>query len=688
MSIPDDIKKEAARLRSEIEWHNHLYYVLDAPEISDAEYDVLLRRLMEIEETHPALRTPDSPTQRVGAAPGDQFASVRHTIPMLSLSNAMDAEEAVEFDARVKRFLGSDKGVTYLAEPKLDGLSVELVYEDGILVQGSTRGDGVTGEDVTANIRTVRSIPLKLYPVTINLRQGFVGQEAMGKEARVPRRLEVRGEIFINRSDFDILNRQREAEGDEPFANPRNAASGSLRQLDPSITASRPLDGFFYAVGAVDGEAPSTQRGLLDFLGVLGLKVNPLWRVCEGIGPALEYYRELLEMRDDLQYEIDGMVIKVDLFDLREAIGTTSRSPRWAVACKFPPEQARTVVEEISVQVGRTGKLTPVAHLRPVRVGGVTVSRATLHNQDEVNRKDVRLKDTVVIQRAGDVIPEVVEVIRDRRPVGAILWLMPQNCPVCGTTVVRVEGEAAHRCTNIGCPAQVKERIFHFASRGAMDIEGLGMKTVSQLVDRKKITVPSDLDSLTKDDLLDLELYADKSAENLLDSIREVKRSRTVDRLLYGLGIPMVGQVGARLVIARYPTPADLAEAEVEDMLKIHGIGPEIAGQIQSFFREPGNLNEAAKLWAIFEPKAVSAPETSILAGKTFVLTGSLEGFTRDEAKALIENRGGKVTGSVSRKTDYVVAGTDPGSKLERAREMGVKVLAEEELLDLIVDEE
>ena len=670
MSIPENIKKEAVRLRSEIERHNRLYYVMDAPEISDADYDVLLRRLMEIEETHPALRTADSPTQRVGAAPGDQFASVRHTIPMLSLANAMDAEEAVEFDARVKRFLGSDETVTYVAEPKLDGLSVELVYENGVLVQGSTRGDGVNGEDVTANIRTVRSIPLRL-----------AGDA-------VPTRIEVRGEIFINRSDFDILNRQRVAEDDEPFANPRNAAAGSLRQLDPSITASRPLDGFFYAVGAVDGEAPSTQRGLLDFLGALGLKVNTLWRVCEGIGPALEYYRELLEMRDDLQYEIDGMVIKVDLFDLREAIGTTSRSPRWAVACKFPPEQARTVVEEISVQVGRTGKLTPVAHLRPVRVGGVTVSRATLHNQDEVNRKDVRSKDTVVIQRAGDVIPEVVEVIRDLRPAGAVPWLMPQNCPVCGTSVVRVEGEAAHRCTNIGCPAQVKERIFHFASRGAMDIEGLGMKTVSQLVDRKKVTVPSDLDSLTKEDLLDLELYADKSAENLLDSIRVVKRSRTADRLLYGLGIPMVGQVGARLVIARYPTPADLAKAEVEDMLKIHGIGPEIAGQLQSFFREPGNLSEAAKLWAIFEPKAVSAPETSSLAGKTFVLTGSLEGFTRDEAKALIENRGGKVTGSVSRKTDYVVAGTDPGSKLEKARELGIAVLSEKDFRVLIRERE
>ena len=461
MTIPKKLIIEAEALRNAINRHNHLYYVQDAPEVSDVEYDALLRRLTEIEEAHPTLRTPDSPTQRVGATPSDQFASVRHTLPMLSLGNAMDEEETVQFDARVKRFLGSDETVTYVAEPKLDGLSVELVYEDGVFTLGSTRGDGVTGEDITSNLRTVKSIPLRLAGETIS------------------ERLEVRGEIFINRTDFSLLNQEREAEGQEPFANPRNAAAGSLRQLDPAVTATRPLDGFFYAIGDIEGNGPGSQRELLDYLKALGLKVNSLRKVCVGIEEALVYYDELGQLRDGLPYEIDGMVIKVDRFDLRDAIGTTSRSPRWAVAYKFAPEQARTVVEDIAVQVGRTGKITPVAHLKPVRVGGVMVSRATLHNQDEVGRKDVRAGDTVIVQRAGDVIPEVVEVVFEQRPKETFPWMMPKTCPVCGTSIVRMEGEAAHRCTNIACPAQVKERIFHFASRGAMDIEGLGMKTVT-----------------------------------------------------------------------------------------------------------------------------------------------------------------------------------------------------------------
>jgi len=666
MSVPPKIIKETQELRSAIERHNHLYYVLDAPEISDAEYDALLRRLVEMEEAHPALRTPDSPTQRVGAPPSDQFSPVRHTLPMLSLANAMSEEEALEFDSRVKRFLGINETLIYVAEPKLDGLSVELVYENGLLVLGSTRGDGVTGEDVTANLRTVRSIPLRL-----------AGED-------VPARMEVRGEIFMNRADFDLLNEQRESSGEEPFANPRNAAAGSLRQLDPSVSASRPLDGFFYAVGEVQGKGPDNQWDLLHWLRDMGLKVNPLFERCSGIEGALTFYRYLRDRREEMPYEIDGMVIKVDRFDLREAAGATSRSPRWAVAYKFPPQQARTRVEGISVQVGRTGKLTPVAHLKPVRVGGVNVSRSTLHNQDEVTRKDVRAGDTVVVQRAGDVIPEVVAVIMEQRPHETVPWIMPETCPVCGAGVTRVEGEAAHRCTNIACPAQVKERIFHFASRGAMDIEGLGMRTVSQLVDRKIVAAPSDLDSLTRADLLALELYADKSAQNLLNAIKGAKGSRTADRFLYGLGIPMVGQVSARLLADRFRSVGDLAAAEEEKMLLIHGIGPEIAGQILSFFRESGNLLEAEKLWSIFRPLPVSRSERDDLAGKTFVLTGTLAGFTRDQAGEKIENRGGKVTGSVSKKTDYVVAGADPGSKLEKARELGVTVLSEDEFLELL----
>ncbi len=676
MPTPDHIKDETARLRAEIERHNRLYYVLDAPEISDAEYDAMFRRLVEIEEAHPELRTPDSPTQRVGATPGDQFAPVRHNLPMLSLANAMNDEETLQFDNRIHRFLGTGETISYVAEPKLDGLSVELVYENGIFTLGSTRGDGVVGEDVTANLRTVKSIPLRLSP----------GAGEAGGAPAVPARIEVRGEIFINRSDFDHLNRQREAAGDEPFANPRNAAAGSLRQLDPAVTASRPLDSFFYAVGEVEGEAPTSQWALLDYLSALGLKVNPLRTICEGIGPALECYKDLVDQRDDLPYEIDGMVIKVNRFDLRERIGETSRNPRWAVAFKFPPQQARTVVDDIKVQVGRTGKLTPVAHLRSVRVGGVSVSRATLHNQDEVSRKDVRVGDTVIVQRAGDVIPEVVEVVKDLRPAKTVPWVMPDSCPVCGKRVVRVEGESAHRCTNIACPAQVRERIFHFASRGAMDIEGLGMKTVSQLVDSNRIAVPSDLDSLRKEELLNLDLYADRSADNLLDAIRQAKETRSADRLLFGLGIPMVGKVGARLLMSRFRTIADLAGADEEEVQKVHGIGPEIARQVRLFFQESSNAEESKKLWAVFKPLQVSGPRTQDLAGKTFVLTGTLGNITREDAKGMIEELGGRVTGSVSKKTDYVVAGADPGSKLEKARELGIEILTEEKFLEMVKD--
>jgi len=671
MSISGKIKREAESLRSQIERHNYLYYVLDRPEISDEEYDRLFRRLKDLEEKFPEMRSPGSPTAQVGGPPAEQFAPVPHTVPMLSLGNAMDEEEMRQFDSRVRRLLGDKGPFSYLAEPKLDGLSVELVYEKGLFVRGSTRGDGITGEDVTANLKTVRSIPLRL---------------GIGGGAEPPVRIEVRGEIFMTKRDFEELNRYRKEQGAEPFANPRNAAAGSLRQIDPAVTASRPLDGYFYAVGELDGAMPGTQGELLSFLESLGLKVNRERRRCDDLDSALGYFHHLASLRQGLPYEIDGMVVKVDRMDLRDILGATSRSPRWAIAYKFQAEEARTVVKDIAAQVGRTGKVTPVALLEPVRVGGVTVSRATLHNQDEVDRKDVRIGDAVTVRRAGDVIPEIVAVQTDSRPPGAMPWRMPGTCPVCGSTVVRVEGEAAHRCVNIGCPAQVKERLFHFASRGAMDIEGLGMKTVSQLVDRKKVAVPSDLSSLTMDSLLELELYAEKSAKNLLSAIEKARRSRTADRLLYGLGIPMVGKVGARLLMSRFSTPADLAGAGEERMLSISGIGPEIAGQVLSFFQEKGNLEEAGKLWEVFQPVAVSGPETSDLSGKTFVLTGTLERFTRDEATERIENLGGKVTGSVSGKTDFVVAGADPGSKLERARDLGVKVLNEEELGQILGD--
>ncbi len=683
MTVPHDINAEAARLRAEIERHNHLYYVLDAPEISDDEYDALFRRLAAIEEAHPDLRTPDSPTQRVGAAPSDRFASVRHSRPMLSLANAMDDGETREFDARVKRLLGSEEPLIYVAEPKLDGLSVELVYEEGVLALGSTRGDGVTGEDVTANLKTVRSIPLKLSSVAISSRGS--GEGGGPEDAwPVPGRLEVRGEVFITREHFERLNTRQEAEGLAPFANPRNAAAGSLRQLDPKITASRPLDSFFYAVGEVDGDFPDTQWELLKWLGRQGFKVNPLVKRCKGIEEALDFYRYLLDQREKIPYEIDGMVIKVDRFDLRDRMGSTSRSPRWAVASKFPPQQARTIVEEIVVQVGRTGKVTPVAGLKPVRVGGVTVARATLHNQDEIDRKDVRVGDTVVVQRAGDVIPEIVEVVRDRRPEGTVPYRIPDGCPVCRGHVLRLEGEAAHRCTNMACPAQVKTRIAHFASRGAMDIEGLGFKTISQLVDRAMVSDPADLYALTKEQILTLDLFADKSAGNLLDSL-ERSKATTWDRQLFSLGIPLVGSHVARVLAARFPTPDALQGATLEDLLETHEIGPGIAQSVRGFFDEPRNRDVLGRLRrAGVRAEAASRPHGTVLAGKIFVLTGTLERCTREEARQLIESRGGRVTGSVSNKTDYVVAGADPGSKLARARELGVTVLTEEQFRQIL----
>ena len=666
MPIPEKIKKEAENLRKEIERHNRLYYVLDQPEISDAEYDGLFRRLLEIEEAHPQLRTPDSPTLRVGGAPGDQFVPVTHSVPMLSIGNAMNEEEAFEFDARVRRFLGSDETVLYMAEPKLDGLSVELVYKDGIFTLGSTRGDGVTGEDVTVNLRTVRSIPLRL-----------TGES-------VPVRLEVRGEIFISKKDFDLLNEQRENEGQEPFANPRNAAAGSIRQLDPAVTASRPLDGFFYAVGDVDGYLPDGQFDLLNYLSAFGLRVNDLRKRCDGIAETLNFYSELVASREQLPYEIDGMVIKVDRFDLRERLGSTSRSPRWAVAYKFPPQQVQTTVEDIQVQVGRTGKVTPVAILDPVRVGGVTVSRATLHNQDEVDRKDVRIGDAVVIQRAGDVIPEVVSILKEKRPEKAGPWLIPGTCPVCKGHVVRVEGEAAHRCVNIACPAQVKERIFHFASRKAMDIDGLGRKTVSQLVDRGLADDPADLYSLTREQILSLDLFAEKSADNLIVSL-ENSRDTTWARFLYSLGIPLVGSHVAKVLAACFATPADLERASIEDLTETEEIGPGIAQSVRAFFDEDRNIEVLSRFdKAGVRPRAISGLETTDLAGKIFVLTGTLGHYTRHEAKERIENRGGRVTGSVSSRTDYLIAGLDPGSKLARAEELGVDVLSEDMFLEML----
>jgi DNA ligase (NAD+) len=669
MTGPADLRREAERLRREIGRHDRLYYVLDAPEITDAEYDALFRRLAELEEAHPGLRTSDSPTRRVGAAPREDFRPVVRALPMLSLANAETEDQAREFDARVKRILHSEDPLGYLCEPKLDGLSVELVYEDGVFVLGSTRGDGTTGEDVTDNLRTIGSIPLRLAG------------------GNLPRLLTVRGEIIMEKADFDRLNREREKDGEPPFANPRNAAAGSLRQLDPSVTASRPLTSFFYAVGEVQGGgAPDSQQHLLAWLAGLGFRVNLARSLpARGIEEAISRWRDLLAVRDALPYEIDGLVIKVDDRRIQEELGEISRSPRWALAFKFPPQQAATRVLDIVAQVGRTGTVTPVAHLEPVRISGVTVARATLHNADEVARKDVRVGDTVVVQRAGDVIPEVVGVVLKKRPAGTRAWRMPRRCPACREKVARLPGEAATRCTNMACPAQVAERICHFGSRGGMEVEGLGWRKCEQLVERGLVKDPADLYGLKKEDLLTLELMADKSADNLLEALKRSKRT-TLPRLLFALGIDQVGEHAARLLARRFGALEALMDASEEDLLSVREIGPQIAGSVRSFFRNPHNRKVIHRLLAsgVAPAPEKQAKTKGVFAGKNVVLTGALTAMSREQAKERIEEEGGRVTSAVSAKTDFVVAGADPGSKLARARELGVKVLSEEELARML----
>ena len=663
-------KREIERLRREIEHHNWRYYVLDDPEISDARYDALMRGLAALEDRFPGLRAPDSPTQRVGAAPCEEFAQVRHGLPMLSLGNAMGEDEAREFDRKVKRFLGTPEGanIEYVAEPKFDGLSVELVYEKGALVRGSTRGDGITGEDVTANLRTVPSVPLRLR----------------GKAGDIPQRLEVRGEVYIDLGDFEKLNREREKSGEPLFANPRNAAAGSLRQLDPSVTAGRPLKVFLYAPGRVEGWSFGSQWEFLRQLPEWGLRVDDHIRKCAGIDEAIAFHREMESGRDGLPYEIDGVVIKVNSYALQRDLGEVSRSPRWALAYKFPPQQETTRVIDIIAQVGRTGALTPVAVMDPVRVGGVEVKRATLHNQDEVDRKDVRVGDTVLIQRAGDVIPEVVKVIAGKRPPGTKPYRIPSKCPVCGAVVERLEGEAVARCTGISCPAQLEEKICHFASRSAMDIDGLGVKLVRRLVSTGRVKSVADLYHLTRDDLLSLDRMAEKSATNILEAI-DRSRSATLERVVFALGIRHVGEHVARVLARSFGTMEKIGGATQEELQETKEIGPQIAASIATFFSQRLNTKVIEKLrnggvaW-----RSAAAAGPGRFAGMTFVFTGALEKLTRDEAERLVEEQGGRASGSVSKKTHYVVGGADAGSKLEKARGLGVKVLTEDEFSALL----
>lgn len=665
--------KEIARLRTEIERHNILYYVYDSPEISDAEYDELFRRLEELEHAFPELVTPDSPTQRVGAPPAEQFAQVRHRVPMLSLQNAMSEGEVRDFDARVRRSLGIDDPIEYVVEPKFDGLSAELVYENGVLVLGSTRGDGLVGEDVTANLRTVRTIPLRL-------------QVPNGKEA--PKLLEVRGEVYMPITGFEELNREREARGEQPFANPRNAAAGSVRQLDSRVTASRPLAFFAYSIGASEGFEPASQWELLQGLRSFGFKVSDIAERVFGIEEVIKAYRALHERRNRLPFEIDGMVVKVNSFALQRELGEVSRSPRWAIAFKFPPERQVTKVERIDVQVGRTGVLTPVAWLKPIRVAGVIVKRATLHNEDEVARKDVREGDYVEVQRAGDVIPEVVAVLKERRTGNERPFVMPTSCPVCGAPVVREEGEAARRCTNASCPAQLKEHILHFASRRAMDIEHLGDRLTDRLVEAGLVRDVADLYALRMDQLLGIERMAEKSAQNLLSSI-EASKKRPLEAVIFALGIRQVGEALARSLAAHFRSMDALMSATEEELAKVEDIGPVVAQSIANFFRSEQNRALVTRLrQAGVRMEYVSSSRADPrFVGKTFVFTGTLSTMTRDEAQQHVLERGGKVAGSVSRKTSYVVAGSDAGSKLERARDLGVQVLTEEEFLNMLHSE-
>lgn len=662
-------RAEAEKLREQINRHNYLYYVLDAPEITDAEYDALMRRLEALERAHPELLTPDSPTQRVGAAPSEKFGVVVHRRMMSSLANAMDAEEMLEFDRRIKRFLKIEDDIEYVAEVKFDGLAVELVYEDGRLTTGSTRGDGINGEDVTANIRTIKSIPLRLM------------KPARG---RIPHLLEVRGEVILPRRAFERLNADRIKAGEPPFANPRNAAAGSLRQLDSRITASRPLDIFCHTPGVMEGIEFASQWEFLQSIKGLGLKVNPLTRICWNVGNVLDYWNGLTEQRHELGYEADGVVAKVNSFALQTQLGEVSRSPRWAVAYKFKAQEAETRVREISVQVGRIGSLTPVAKLEPVQLAGVTISNASLHNLDEIRRKDVRVGDTVLIERAGDVIPYVVRVTHKASP-RAHEFQMPRHCPECGGAIVHEEGEVAYFCVNVNCPARMRESIRHFASKSGLDIDGLGDKLVAQMVDAGLVKELDDLYELRKPQLIALERMADKSAQNVLDSI-ERSRQTTLDRLINALGIRHVGEHTARQLALRFRAIGALMEASEDDLRAVRDIGPEVARSIREYFDEPRNRNAVERLVKHLnvQPPTVPAEGRGALRDKSFVLTGTLETMTREEAERRVLAAGGRVTSAVSRKTDFVVAGADPGSKLRKAAELGVRTLNEREFMRLL----
>jgi DNA ligase (NAD+) len=671
-SVPAKARERVTHLRQLINHHTYQYYVLDDPEITDAEFDKYFSELVHLEQEFPSLITPESPTQRVGGEPVEGFVQVRHELPMLSLDNAFTDESVLDFDTRIRARLQRDEALTYAAEPKLDGTAISILYDKGTLIRAATRGDGVTGEDVTHNVRTITSIPLQL------------------RGNNYPDQLEVRGEIFMPKAGFEALNENARENNEKVFMNPRNAAAGSLRQLDPRLTAKRPLDMFAYGVGLVSGgDMPGCQSQALSYLQELGMKVCPESQLVEGVEGCLAYYREIGAARDSLLYDIDGVVFKVDDFELQAQLGFVTRAPRWAIARKFPAQEQTTSVTDIEWQVGRTGAVTPVARLESVFVGGVTVSNATLHNYDELRRKDVRPGDSVIVRRAGDVIPEIVRVITNKRPKGTKQVRLPRKCPVCRAQVLRVDGEVVARCSGgFTCPAQRKEAIKHFAARRALDIEGLGSKLIEQLVDDELVKSPSDLYDLLLDQLVELERMGEKSATNLLVSLQRSKDT-TLDRFLYAIGIREVGEATSMSLAKHFGELAPIRSATQEELECVSDIGPIVAEHIHSFFRQPHNkalVNKLLEQGVHWPPVKKREIQKTPFTGKTIVLTGTLKEMTRDEAKLRIQDMGGKVTSSVTKKTSLVISGENAGSKLKKARNLGILIADENELLSMLSD--
>jgi len=671
VSSTKDLEKKIEALREKIRHHEYLYYVLDQPEISDAEFDKLMQQLKALEAEHPELVTADSPTQRVGGKPREGFVKVPHSSPMLSLDNTYSEEELRAWERRVHELSGR-KDIDYVCELKLDGMSLALIYEDGKLMSGITRGDGVVGEDVTLNVRTVRSVPLSIPKEKL-------------KKAGIPTDFEVRGELLMPLAAFKRMNEERESKGLSLFANPRNATAGTVRQLESRVTAERRLDYFSYALLKNGRTYFPRHWGTLDVLQEAGFKVNLSRKLVHGIEDAWAFIQQWEEKRESLPYEIDGIVIKVDRVSLQDELGFTGKAPRWAIAYKYAARAGITKLEDIRVQVGRTGKLTPVAMLAPVSIGGTTVRNATLHNMDEIERLGVKIGDWVQVERGGDVIPKVVKVVEDKEhPRGTRTFVMPEKCPVCGTKVVRTEGEVDYRCVNANCPAKLRETILHFASRGVMNIDGMGDALVTQLTDSGLVKNVADIYSLTKEDLLGLERFADKSAQNIIDEIERSKKL-PLERVIYGLGIRMVGERTAQFLAEHFGSMEALETASLEELQDVNEVGPRIAESIVEFFSNAANRKLVDRLRdAGLTMSGQKKRRGTKLAGKTFVLTGTLAHFTRDEAKKMIEDAGGKVTGSVSKKTDYVVAGADAGSKLDKAKELKVEVIDEMEMEQLL----